>query len=201
MTARLGMLNLLYRVRAGAAAEYDEFSFAGETYFSNDHLQQHLDANRLDVYREALTPQVTYDDTNTAQYFDYYFTGGNIEEPASGSEAWLLQDSAGSAWGTADYTVNARAKHIRFAADTGGSAFYLTYRTYNVEMAIADVWDAKAANAAASYDVSTDNHSLKRSQKYDMYTKEASKWRARAISSQSMNASESYLIRSDVNVD
>lgn len=199
MTARYGMYNLILRVRSGAAAESDEFTFAGETYFTNDHLQDKLDANRRDIFYEALDYEVSYDSGNVAQYVDYYFDNGNVEELSSGTAAWNLQDASGSAVGTADYSVNYNARHIRFAANTYGSAFYLTYRAYNVEAAIADTWDFKAANVAQLFDVSTDNHSLKRSQKFDMYMKMANLWRARALSSQGANTSESYLVRSDVN--
>jgi hypothetical protein len=40
----------------------------------------------------------------------------------------------------------------------------VTGRSYNVNLAAADVWRKKAAHYATAYDVSTDNHSLKRSQ-------------------------------------
>lgn len=200
MTIRAGMVDLVTELRGMTAAETDEFTLNGETYWSPDHLQDVLDRNRQDIYRELLTVQTRYTDSNVALYQDYYFAAGHVENALSGTFCWRLENSAGSMVSTADYIINYQARHIRFNQTTGGSAYYLNYRAYNLEMAAADVYDRKASSVASRFDVSTDNHSLKRSQLYDMYTKEATKWRARALSSQANNAGESYLVRDDVNV-
>lgn len=197
---RLGMSDLITRVRQYSQADENEYTLAGETYWTDDHLQDVLDRNRLDVWREPLLPEPSYNNGGTVEYYDYYFAQGNAERAESGSIIWQLENSVGSAIGTGDYTVNYHAKHIRFSADTAGSAFYLTYRSYNPEMAAADIWDAKAANIANRFDIRTDNHDLKRSQLYTMYTKEATKWRNRALASGGAGGSGfKMLTRSDLN--
>ena len=199
MTIRSGMTELVQLVRQYAQAGTAEYTLGTDTYWSDAHLQDVLDRNRTDAYRESLAYEITYTDANIAQYLDYYFEYGNAERASSGSAIWQVEDAAGSAIGTATYDVEYGARHITFNNSTAGSALYLNYHYYNVEMAASDVWQMKAANVAGNFDVRTDNHDLKRSQKFDQYMKMASYWRARALSSQGANTGESYLIRSDVN--
>lgn len=199
MAIRQGMTDLIQLLRQWGQAGTADFTIGSDTYWSNEHLQDTLDRNRSDIYREPLTSQVIYSG-GTALYQDYYFERGHVEQATSGATAWQVEDGAGSAIGTAEYTPNYNSKHLRFAADTGGSALYLTYRSYNVEMAASEVWMQKASSVSESaYDVSTDNHSIKRSQKVANYMNMANQWRARALSSVGGNTGESYLIRSDVN--
>jgi hypothetical protein len=200
MTIRQGMTDLVQLLRQWGQAGTAEYTIGSETYYTDDHLEDILDRNRSDIYREPLTMQISYSG-GTAVYQDYYFERGHVEQATSGATAWQVEDGAGSAIGTGEYTPSYSSKHLRFAADTGGSALYLTYRSYNVEMCAAEVWDGKAASISESaWDVSTDNHSIKRSQKVANYYKNAAMWRARALSSVGGNTGESYLVRSDVNV-
>lgn len=190
MTLRAGMRELVTQVRQLSSAELDEFTLAGQTYWSDDHLQSELDKNRADVTREKLSIR-SYDNAGTVEYYDYYFVLGNPERAESGTAVWRVENSAGSTIGTADYTVNYDAKHIRFTANTQGSVYYLSYRAYDVNRAAAGVWRKKAANVSSRFDIKTDNHDLKRSQLRAAYLAEAQALEAAA------GGREMRLIRSD----
>ncbi len=192
MTARAGMTNLIQRVREGANADTAEFVLGGGTYWTDDQLQTRLDRQRRDIYSEAIGPTPTYVG-NEVQYLDYYWRCGNVEEAASGSAQWLLQDSNGSAVGTGQYSVDYDARRITFPTTTNGEVLYLTYRTFNINMAIADVWDVKAANVSSRFDVKTDNHDLKRSQLEGIYAKKAKEFRQKA------GGQVKQMVRSDMN--
>ena len=84
---------------------------------------------------------------------------GNLE---SGTAVFTVQQYNG---GTAPaYTADYNTGVITFTADTEGTAYMLTARSYDVNAAAAEVWRNKAANAAKYFDFSTDNHSVKKSQ-------------------------------------
>lgn len=181
--ARSGMANLILRMRQMCNAGTADYTITGttpQTFWSDDQLQAKLDQHRQDFYRESLAVQATQDDGGTARYQDYYSCYRNLEEAASGAAVWQVENSAGSAIGTASYTPNYDAGHIYFAADQGGTAYYLSGRAYDMERTAADVWEVKAAQVADRYDVTTDNHSLKRSQLYQMYMASAKQYRRQA---------------------
>lgn len=163
MAARASMASLIADLRQRCEAGTADYSLAGVTFWDDEALQARLDAYRTDVYRAPLVVQPVYSG-GSALYYDYYWQRGAAVEAVDGGTAWRVEDSAGSAVGTADYEVNADARHIRFDSDQQAKAYYLTYRVFDMDRAEADVWDRKAAHYAAAYDVSTDNTSLKRSQ-------------------------------------
>lgn len=178
MTARTGMATLITELRQRCEAGTAEYTLSGEVYWTDDHLQARLDREREDVYREPLMVQPRYEG-GSAVYYDYYYRREYVEE-ADGGTVWRVEDSTGALVGTASYTANYAARHLRFAANTGGSALYLTYRAYDLDRAEAEVWERKAANVASRFDISTDNHSLKRSQLEDAYRQKAADARRRA---------------------
>lgn len=192
MAVRDGMANLIQRLREDCDAGTADFTVAGGTYWTGEQLQRQLDLQRTDVYREAIAPTETFVN-NESQYFDYYWRFGNVEEAASGSAAWRLEDANGSALGTGQYSIDYDAKHIIFPSTTDGSTYYLTYRTFNVNLAAAEVWEKKAANVSSKFDVSTDNHSLKRSQLRAAYLENARQLRKKA------GGRSRQMMRSDIN--
>jgi hypothetical protein len=179
MTIRVGMTNLVQRLREAANADTGEFVLGGGTYWTSDQLQTQLDRQRQDIYGEPIPPTPTYVN-GEAQYLDYYWRYSNVEEATSGSAAWLLRDSNGSAIGTGSYSIDYDARKISFPATTSGSVYNLTYRTFNVNLAAAEVWDIKAANVSRLFDVKTDNHDLKRSQLEAAYTRKAKEFRQKS---------------------
>lgn len=163
MAARASMATPIADLRQRCEAGTADYTLAGVTFWTDEQLQVRLDAYRTDIYRQPLTVQPVFSG-GSALYYDYYWQKGVVVEGVDGGTAWRVENSAGSAVGTANYEVNAGAKHIRFTADQAATAYYLTYRVFDMDRAEADVWDRKAAHFAASYDVATDNTDLKRSQ-------------------------------------
>ena len=60
------------------------------------------------------------------------------------------------------YTTDYYRGLVTFAADTGGSAYYLTGRTFDLNSAAADIWRQKAAHYAGEFTFSTDNHRIEK---------------------------------------
>jgi hypothetical protein len=169
-----------------------EYALGTTTYWTDDQLESVLDRYRTDVYREPLVLRPIYVN-GTARYHDYYWRRAEVEQATSGTAAWRLETSAGALIGTANYSVNYEARHIRFSADQGGVTYYLTYRAYDLNRAAAEVWESKAAHVADRFDVETDNHNLLRSQLYNHYMNMAKIYRRRSP------AMTSHRTRADVN--
>lgn len=181
MATRDGMNDVIMRLRGMCAAAEDEYTVFDVTYWTDEQLQDALDAERVDVKREVLTSRPDYGAGGTVTYRDYYFRYADVEGTATGAEAWLVQDGEGNTVAGTAYVVNERARHIRFAADTGGTTNYrLSYRTYDLNRAAAAVWHEKAGHVASRFDLATDNHDMKRSQLYKHYSDRAAFYRQQA---------------------
>ncbi len=194
MTARTGMDNLINKLRARSDAGTADYVSGGITFWTDDQLQEILDENRSDVIREPLElhPEQI---GGSAVYFSYSWSRRWAEEAASGTAIWRVDDSAGSLIGTASYTPEYGAQTLRFTANTGGSAYFLTYRAFDMDRAAADVWEQKAASVATRFDIKTDNHDLKRSQLAQQYRDMAAQFRRRA------GAKVSQRVRDDMPVE
>lgn len=180
MAARDGMITVITRLRSMTDAGTADYSIAGTNYWQDDQLQDVLDGHRADIRREALVLQSDAVSAGSVEYHDYYWRYPNVEAVASGTAAWVVEDSTGADVGTASYEINDRARHIRFTADTEGSAYYLSYRAFDLERAAAEVWEQKAAHVSARYDLKIDNHDMKRSQLREAYLANAREYRRKA---------------------
>lgn len=172
MALRAGMIENIRQLRAMSQATDSEYALLGENYFTDDQLQTVLDRYRLDVYQEMIEP-IPYSEHSTTIYRDYYFRNGHVEAASSGTLIWQLQNSSYNAVSTADYSIDYNAKLIRFSSTTDGGYHFLSYRSYNLNAAAAEVWRMKAANVAGRFDIRSDNHDLKRSQLTAQYLKMA----------------------------
>ena len=176
MAARSGMADIISALRGmceAGTADYTLASFG--TAWSDDHLQDILDENRFDVNEDMVTmPRYS---GSTAEYYDYYFQSRPVERASSGSAVFHVYNSAGSAAGTANYSVNYRAGHVEFTSDQGQTRWSVRARAYDLNGAAAAVWRMKAAHyQALGFDVKTDNHDVKRSQLVDRALKMAEKY-------------------------
>jgi len=160
MAARDGMTNLIAELRGLTAAGTADYSLGTVSYWTDDHLQNALDRFRKDIHRESLTPVYSYNGGNV-EYKEYRSRFKNLE---SGTAAFDIELSTGTNAGTADYSVDYTRGVVTFSADQGGTAWYLNARSYDLNASAAYVWRQKAAHVSSYYDVSTDGHSLKRSQ-------------------------------------
>jgi hypothetical protein len=157
------MVNLIQQVRNLANVAIADWP-------DND-VQISLDKHRLEVRREQLTVEPEYTG-GTAFYYDYFSTYGNFEEYGS-ANAYIfdLTDSDGNAKGTADWTANYINGHVRFSVDQGGTAIFLTGRSYDLYGAAAEICRQHAAVQAAKYSFTADDTTLHRSHWFDHYMK------------------------------
>jgi hypothetical protein len=163
MAARSGMTTLITDLRGMADVGTAEFSAGGVTWFTDDQLEDVLDRHAHHYTRhrlEALPENIG----GTTVYYRYGLPTPSLEGTASGTAVWRLENSAGSAFSAAAFSIDHNLQIITMAANQAGSALYLTARGYGLNAAAADVWGRKAAFYANRYDVKTDNHDLKRSQ-------------------------------------
>jgi len=160
---RAGMADLIAELRGLTDAGYDDFKVAGVPYWSDKHLQDHLDRYRFDFLEENLYPVQQYRN-GTTYYNEYRSQYVNLEGVASGTGVFKLDNTGGTnmpgtMW-SADYTRGV----VTFTNDTAGSSMILTGRSYDLNAAAADVWRRKAAYAAKMYQFSSDGQSFNRQQ-------------------------------------
>jgi hypothetical protein len=145
MTARTGLATIISTLRGMTNAGTADYSIAGTSWWSDDQLQEALDRNRVDIIRCEMASLENYDGAGTLVYKQYLMGWQNIE---SGSAVFEIQDSMGNVVGTANYTVDYARGMVTFTADQGGSVYYWTGRSYDLNGAAADVWRRKAAQTA-----------------------------------------------------
>ena len=168
MTARSGLSSLITELRGLAEAGTADYTIAGTvTYWTDDQLQDVLDIHRKDVIFEPLQMYPTQISGGSISYQDYRSSFGFYEATTGGTAILYLQDATGATIGSANYTPDYRRGQFQFSANQAGSVYYLTGRSYDLNAAAADVWRRKAAHyAPTSFDFSTDNHTVSRSQIY-----------------------------------
>lgn len=180
MPAREGMTALVSEVRRLSNAGTAEATIAGETYWSDEQIQNILDRYRTTHRQLELMSSPVY--TGGSYYYYEYPFPPNVSsyiERAGSASGFVVQTTEGGTAGS--YSVNYDAKIITFAADQGGTAYFMDCREYDVYGAAADVWEAKAGHISASaIDWSSDNHSIKNSQREANYLKMADKLRAQS---------------------
>lgn len=200
MVARTGMSNLITRLRVMTNAGTADFSLAGVTYFDDDQLQDLLDANviMLEDYPLEWLPDavgggsIEWHRCKPGNYRDF-------EEAASGTVQWGIRDATGTLQGTANYTPNYVDGLIRFAADQGGTIYYLSARSYDLYSAAADVWLRRQAYYSDWVDVSSDSQRFAWQQAFDHAVKMEETMRARAGQNKSRGGLRSgSFVRSDL---
>lgn len=160
MTARTGLSDLITILRGYCNAGTADYSAGGTTFWSDDQIQTVLDRHRAEITNRFVQPVPRVITGGAIAYYDYYIGIGNWE---SGT-ALAVENGQGQAYGTALYSVDATRGIINFPSGTGGSIVAITGHAYDVNSAAADLWRVKAAAYASSYDFSTDNHRMNRSQ-------------------------------------
>lgn len=198
MTARAGMANLITRLRSMVSAGTADYSVSGATYWSDDQLQDRLDAQRYDLNDVHLSPRpevIQQSGASSLGYYDYLVGCGDLEEAASGTLAWNVRDVNGATVGTANYSADYIRGVIRFNNDQMGSAYTLRARSFRLAQTAAAIWYEKAGQYPLAYDFSADGQSFSRSQMIDNALK-----MARSFDSAS-GITTSYFVRTDLNTD
>lgn len=202
MAVRDGMANLIDRVRALTGAGTAEYTVAGDTYWTDQQLQDVLDSNATYFVDSPLT-WLTENVDGTAVYKVAQAEYRDLEEATSGTARWVIRDGAGTAQGTANYTVDYRAGRVTWTADQGGTAYYLTGYSYDVYVAAADIWLERLAYFNNWYDFQADNQRFTRSQAWDHAKEMEQRLRQQAgknIVAQAMgDLRVSQFVRTDIN--
>ena len=159
--ARTTMATLITSLRGMALAGSSDYTVNGLSYWTDNQLQDVLDAHRKDVYGYPLTAQPSYSG-GVAVYLEYHSGIINLEQTDGGTAIFYITDGVGANVGTALYTADYNRGVITFLADTGGIDYELYGRTYDLNAAAADVWRQKAGQYATAVNFSTDNHRVDR---------------------------------------
>lgn len=152
--ARSTMANLITRVR--------DLTGMGTADWTDDKVQDVLDANRREIRRERLAIEASYDG-GTAYYYDFFSRYDQFEETDAGTAVFVVEDSQGSNKGTADWTANYVNGAVTFSVDQAGSAIYLTGRSYDIYRTASQVLRQQAGAVAGKYSFEADGHSFDRS--------------------------------------
>lgn len=167
MAARTSMSDLISTLRGLTGAGTADYSITGgTTYWSDEQLQAVLDRHVSQIKQERLEASPTIESGGAVSYYDYQSRHNFFEAQLAGTPVtrFLVLDETYATLGTAAYTVNYERGSLTFGTSTGGASRYVSGYSYDLNGAASDVWSQKASHYALAYDVSTDNHSLTRSQ-------------------------------------
>lgn len=190
------MSSLITALRGFTRAGTADYSIDSTAYWTDDQIQTVLDRYALPV-RNVPLQSFHINVSGTISWFDYQASLRFFESTQGGTARFVVKDSLGSVQGTANWSADYERGLVSFAADTKGTAYYLTGYTYDVYAAAADVWYQKAAHASEMIDFSTDNHSIKRSHVAQLALRMAQRYENMATSSVSQAPS---IERGDLNV-
>jgi hypothetical protein len=163
MAVRATMSNLIARVRI---LINDPESTT--QVFTDQTIQDVLDASRVDSYNQIMTPQPTFTGS-TIQYLDY-FTNLTDWEDDLVLKQFLVNVVTPA-------TSEVIAGHFHFTATTLPPV-YITGKLYDIYRCAADLLERQAAQWVLRYDFSGDGQSFHRSQAVTMLTNLAKTYRA-----------------------
>jgi len=158
MAARSGMTTIISQWR-------DMVGAVGTATISDDRAQQILDDHRFDFWQDALTVTPLQVAAGSVVYKIYSSPYNNLEGTASGTVAYRLYDSNGTAV-TPD-TLDMQRGVFRFNADQSGSARYLDGRSFDLNGAAATGWRDLAGQYSGYYDFQQEGRRFSRSQWFD----------------------------------
>lgn len=169
MASRAGLTNLIRRLRSMTHTSNNDYSIVmGDgstvTWWSDAQLEEIMSAHMMDFQWAGLTDQQEISTGGTVKYFYYQAPRGDLEEATSGTVFWRVADSTGSVIGTASYSVDYVRGLIHFNADTGGTAYYLTARSYDLNLCAVDIWQEKMGSKEAFYSFRSDNQTFNRNE-------------------------------------
>lgn len=174
--ARASMADLITRLRR----LINDPAGVNQTW-TDDELQDFLDAHRLDVRHARLRPEPTWTGSGVT-YTDYYADYGDWESDV------VLEDASGNDLTPA--TSDLLTGHWTFTDQD--PPVYITGKTYDLYAAAAAVLEAWAARVALEFDFTADGASFRRSQKREALLALAAEYRRRA------RANRAVMVRSDV---
>lgn len=150
--------------------------------FTDDELQELLDARRVDIYDEPMLSIPQVGAGGTVNYYEFGVPGyGDLEDTLGGTAVFYVTDSVGARRGTAMWAdVDYQRGRVVFTTDQAGTALYVTARSYDVNGAAADACERWAQRVALQFDFSTDGQSFSRSQQLKALNTMATQFRSKA---------------------
>jgi len=189
-----GRVDLSTAPASGVAVAVEYLS----SQYTDDELQEMLDANVLHVEEQELRWLPDTIGGGSLAYHRAALGYRDLEGTASGTIYWDILTGAGSA--VPAYTPDYITGQVRFAADTTGSAYYWTGRSYDLWAAAADVWERKAASLADWYQFTADGQSFARQQAFQQAREMAKSCRSRTGQNRSSGGLQTgVFVRGDLN--
>lgn len=174
MTARAGMTQIINDLRVLTEGGTAEWTLGTITFWDDDQMQNVLDKHVTEFVFRPMLAIPTYDTDGLLAYNDYEIGIGNIEQTTGGTSIFYIQDGNFDIAGTALYSADYRKGKFTFATNTQGTtSFYATGKSYDLNASAAEIWRIKANHVANTFDFSTDNTSVKKSQIFDHYNERA----------------------------
>lgn len=169
MAVRSGMADVIQYLRGLTNAGTADWTRGTVVHWDDTQLQLVLDRHRVEVLREHLDADLDYVGGGTIEYKTFRSRYEHLEATTGGTEILWIEDSIGDNRGTADWTPDYNTGVFVFGADQGGTALFLTGRSYDVNGAAAEVWNVKASKVAEQFDFATDNHRVQIAKIFDHY--------------------------------
>jgi hypothetical protein len=162
MTLRTGMTELVAEVRRKTDTTDDDVTIGGVTYWTDDQLQAIIDQHGMDMLDLRLLPYPLAVD-NVTTWTKYYIP--------SQYGLWWESDfqvvtSTGALVPSTDYTYSRYKNLVEFDTDTAGVMYFLRGTVYDLNLAIAQVWQEKADMRTRLVDWRAGQHAVKEDQEY-----------------------------------
>jgi hypothetical protein len=174
------MTDNISRVRALTYAGTAEYSIGTANFWDDNQIEQVLDRHRQDLVRHKLLREPNYIGGGSVIYTRLRSAYGFLETAASGTAVFIIEDSVGDDRGTATYTADYQLGIFDFDSDTGGTALYLTARSYDIYGAAAELLEQWATRESRCFDFTTDGQTFNVTQKVQGLREQASLLRKRA---------------------
>lgn len=175
--ARSTLASLIQQLRGLTYAGTAEYTIGTASYWDDDQLEVLLDRFRLDVFREPLRSQEELIGGGTVNWKTYLSRRQWFESTNGGTAIFVVEDSTGAKAGTALWSADYNRGVVTFAANTGGTEYYLTGRSYDLYSAAAELLTSWATKEKLAFDFTTDGQSFRESQKATMLLSMAEQYR------------------------
>jgi hypothetical protein len=174
------MANIISDLRGMTEAGTADWTAGTVSFFSDDMLQVILDRHVEPFVFRYMEPESPYKVSDGTYRWSVYELEDleNIEASTGGTAIFYVQDNTGGTIAAADYSMDYRRGLMTLTTPANISTpYFATGYSYDLNGAAADVWRTKANHASVSFDFSTDNHSIKRSQLFANYMQMADYYR------------------------
>ncbi len=178
---RTGLAYLRDDLRGLCEAGTAEWTLGTITYFSDEQLDIILDKHAEAFTYQGMEAEDAQRQTDGTYKWSVYEVedAEYIEQSTGGTAVFVIQDNLGAVLPAASYTMDYRRGYMTLVTPVSiATPYYATGTAYDINGAAADIWQMKANHVANSFDFSTDNHSINRSQVYKQFMAQAAYYRS-----------------------